>query len=103
MKRDGRLNASFVNRGDMMQMPMNRKMLNEVGVEHQGRRKTDIENECVSTRSILSSKRRCLKDMKLGMGTQLLQYKSSNSFSAGSFKVRKADLLLMEYRPGTLF
>lgn len=34
-----------------MQMPMNRKMLNEVGVEHQGRRKTDIENECVSTRS----------------------------------------------------
>jgi hypothetical protein len=51
VKKDYGLNASFVNRGDMMQMPMNRKMLNEVGVEHQERQKTNIENECVSTRS----------------------------------------------------
>lgn len=120
-KRKEKLAVNFVKSRDTMQIPIDRKMLNEPGTEHQLRPKRDIEKGCASTRSMflcpldvsrsihvrlldfLSRRRTCPKTIRLERDIRLRHPRNSKSLFVGPLSLRRADLLLMDDRPCTQF
>jgi hypothetical protein len=117
LKRKERLAVNFVNSEDTTQVPIDRKMLKELGAEHQRRPKRVIEKGYESMRSMyiylsdisysteirlldFSSRRRtCPKAIRLGKGIQLRHLRNSKSLPVGLLSLPKAEWLMMDDQP----
>jgi hypothetical protein len=84
-KRKEKLAVNFVKSRDTMQIPIDRKMLNEPGAEHQLRPKRDIEKGCASTRSMFL----CPLDVSRSIHVRLLDFFIEEKNMPEDYKVRE--------------